>query len=196
MRRATWHDRKKVMAVLTETFGDNPGSLWLLRKGINRKKGIERLCRYVFIKSLAREGAWISDNESGVALCYRFNHKIFSLREIISMLWFAVTSISFSRYPEVKYRESYREKQRPHDGNYLYFWFFGVAGGGGSAARELGMGILEEADRLNLPVYLETALPRMKPIYERFGFTTYHSWEENEKDIMFWFLKREPGTLS
>lgn len=196
MRRATWNDREKAIAILTETFAENPGSLWLLRKGINRKKGIERLCRYVFIKSMVRDGAWISDNETGVALCYRFNNRVFSLRENISMLWFAITSISFSRYREVRYREIYREKQRPGDGNYLYFWFFGVAKGGGNAALELGKGILREADRLNLPVYLETALPRMKPLYERYGFTTYHYWEEKEKDIIFWFLKREPASAS
>jgi hypothetical protein len=142
-----------------------------------------------------REGAWISDNDSGVALCYLFNKKVFSPREIISMLWFAVSSISFSRYPEVRYRELYREKQRPPDGNYLYFWFFGVTGEGGRAAWELGRGILEEADRLQLPVYLETAIPRMKPIYERFGFSTYHYWEDKEKDIRFWFMKRDPSAL-
>jgi len=191
MRKATWSDRKKVIGILTETFSDNPGSLWLLRKGINQKRGLERLCRYVFIKSFVRDGAWISDNEKGVALCYIFNRKVISVREYFSMLWFAASSVSFSRYPEVRYRESYRKSQRPQDGNYLYFWFFGVAKGGGRAAHELGIGMFEEADRLKLPIYLETALSRMKPVYERYGFKTYHFWEEKQNDIRFWFLKRE-----
>lgn len=194
MREISWAEKKKAVTILTETFENNPGSAWLLRNGINRRKGIKRLCNFVLIHSFVRNGAFISDNGKGIALCYRFNKKAFSLREFFAMLWFGITSISFKRYGEVMSRESYRRGLRPVDGNYLYFWFFGVAGGGGRDAWDLARGIFSLADREGLDIYLETALPRMKPIYERFGFTTYHFWEDKEKNIMFWFMMRKPGT--
>ncbi|MEZ5000673.1 MAG: hypothetical protein R2727_08540 [Bacteroidales bacterium] len=48
---------------------------------------------------------------------------------------------------------------RPADGNYLYFWFFGVSGRGERDAWDLARGIFELADREGLEIYLETALP-------------------------------------
>lgn len=192
MKRATRNDKERVVEILTQTFENNPGSIWLLRKGVDRRKGIRRLCLYVFYKALAHEGVYISSNKMGVAICYRVNKKRFLFMELFTMLWFAITSISLSRYPEVHAREKERERQRPVDGNYLYFWFFGVLPNGGDAAMELARELFREADSLTLPIYLETALPRMKPLYERFGFETYHFWEESEKNICFWFMKREP----
>ncbi|MEZ5000674.1 MAG: hypothetical protein R2727_08545 [Bacteroidales bacterium] len=73
---------EKAVAILTETFENNPGSAWLLRNGTDRRKGIRRLCNYVFIHSKVRNGAFISDNGQGIALCYRFNKRAFSPRII------------------------------------------------------------------------------------------------------------------
>ena len=47
--------------------------------------------------------------------------------------------------------------------------------------------------RDGLPVYLETAMDRNRAVYERYGFETYHFWEDREKNIRFWFMKLEPG---
>ena len=193
MRSAGWEDIKTMVEVLTDTFEENPGSTWLLRKTIDRRKGIKRLCRYVSAKAITKDGAYISDNSMGVAICYRFNNKKKSLREFFLMLWFGITSINFARYREVLSREAYRESHRPADGNYLYFWFYGVRKGGERAAWDLARGIFKIADELGLEIYLETALPRMKPVYERYGFSSYHYWEDSEKDIRFWFMKRKPA---
>ena len=53
--------------------------------------------------------------------------------------------------------------------------------------------IFELATELNLPIYLETAMERTKVAYERYGFETFHYWEDPSGNIKFWFMKWDPS---
>jgi len=196
MRKARIAEKDKVIDIISSTFETNPGVNWLIKKRGSHKKNIHRLASYAFLRSFLREGAYISSNEKGVALCYRFNYQVFSIREVIFQLRFALFSINPWRIPKVFKRESYRNSKRPASGNYLYFWFLGVLPGGGSAVYELRDAIFEMATQVNLPVYLETAMERTKVAYERFGFETFHYWEDPAENIKFWFMKWEPSKQS
>ncbi len=133
MRKARIAEKDKVIDVISSTFETNPGVNWLIKKRGNHKKNIHRLASYAFLKSFLREGVYISSNEKDGALCYRFNYQVFSIREVIYQLRFALFSINPWRIPKVIIRESYRKSKRPDSGNYLYFWFLGVVPGGGGA---------------------------------------------------------------
>ena len=196
MRKARIAEKDKVIDIIASTFETNPGVNWLIKKRGSHKKNIHRLASYAFLRSFLREGAYISSNEKGVALCYRFNYQVFSIREVIFQLRFALFSINPWRIPKVLKRESYRKSKRPASGNYLYFWFLGVLPGGGSAVYELRDAIFEMATQVNLPIYLETAMERTKVAYERFGFETFHYWEDPAENIKFWFMKWEPSKQS
>jgi hypothetical protein len=63
---------------------------------------------------------------------------------------------------------------------------------GGRAVYELRDEIFELAGKENLPIYLETAMERTKSAYKRYGFQTYHYWEEPAENIKFWFMRWEP----
>ena len=189
MRRASIAEKDKVIDIISSTFETNPGVNWLIKKSGSHKKKIHRLASYAFYKSYLREGAYISSNEKGVALCYRFNCRVFSIREVIYLLWFALFSINPRRIPKVLKRESYRRSKRPESGNYLYFWFLGVIPDGRGAVYELRDAIFELAKETNLPIYLETAM-------ERYGFETYHYWEDPAENIKFWFMKWETSNQS
>lgn len=193
MRKAEWKDKKLFSDIFTEVFSENTGTTWVLRNNISLEKALRRLAVYSFVKGMVKDGVYISDNGRGIAICYKFNNKRFSLRYIWSEIIFTITAINIRKFPQILGRESYRKKKRPASGEYLYYWFLGALPSEHSAALELGKGILMEADRLGLPVYLETAVERLKPAYERYGFKTYHYWEEKDKGIQFWFLKREPN---
>ncbi len=195
MRKAGWKDKNLFCKIFSEVFSGNTGTTWVLRKNINPKKALNRLARYSYIKGMVKDGVYISDNGKGIAVCYKFNKNRFSLRYILSEIIFAITALNIRKLPQILSRESYRRKKRPASGEYLYFWFLGAFPSERSAALELGKGILKEADRLGLPMYFETAVERLKPVYERYGFETYHYWEEKDKGIQFWFLKREPNRL-
>ena len=191
MRKAEWKDKSLFCEIFTQVFSGNTGTTWVLRKNINPEKALRRLARYSYIKGMVKDGVYFSDNGKGIAICYKFNNNRFSLRHVWSEIIFAITAMDLRKLPQILSRESYREKKRPASGEYLYFWFLGALPSERSAALELGKDMLKEADRLGLPIYLETAVERLKPAYERYGFETYHYWQEKEKDIQFWFLKRE-----
>ncbi len=196
MRKASIAEKDKVIDIISSTFDTNPGINWLIKKSGSHKRKIHRLASYAFLKSYLREGAFISSNEKGVALCYRFNYRVFSLREVIYQLRFALLSINPRRIPKVLKRESYRRSKRPDSGNYLYFWFLGVIPDGRGAVYELRDAIFEMATELNLPIYLETAMERTKVAYERYGFETFYYWEDPAENIKFWFMKWEPSKQS
>lgn len=191
MRLAAWEDRKKVIDIISSTFEDNPGSVWLFRNNINPKKAIRCLASYVFQKAYNRKGAYISSNGKGMALCYKFNRKSFSLREAWCQVKFALLYADLLRLKEIKNRERYRDNIRPSDGEYLYWWFFGVKKGGEKAGFEIAREIVKISEKSRLPIYLETSMERNMNVYSRFGYEVFHFWEEKEKDIRFWFMKRE-----
>ena len=193
MRKASLAEKDKVIDIISSTFDTNPGVNWLIKKRGRQKKKIYRLASYAFYKSYLREGAFISSNEKGVALCYKFNYQVFSIREVIYLLWFALFSINPSRIPKVLKRESYRRSKRPESGDYLYFWFLGVIPDGRGAVYELRDAIFELATEFKLPIYLETAMERTKAAYERYGFETFHYWEDPAENIKFWFMKWDPS---
>ena len=195
MRKALYADRDLYCDIFTTMFAGNTGTTWVLRKSINPKKALRRMAGYTFALGMAKKGVYISDNNKGIAVCHRCDTKVPSLGEIWAEIVFAITALNLKNLPGILRRESYRKKQRPSSGKYLYFWFLGALPGERSAAMELGKGIVREADKLNLPIYLETAEERLKPVYERYGFETFHFWEQKEKGIRFWFLKREPHTF-
>ena len=194
MHLASWNDRKRVIEIITDTFEDNPGSVWLLRDGVKRRKAIRCLAAYVFVKAYNRGGAWISENGMGMALCYRFNRRSFSLREFYCLAHFSLFYANIRRRKEIRYREQERIRMRPESGNYLYWWFFGVKKGGGSAGFEISKEIIRYSEKTGLPIYLETAMERNMKVYSRYGYTVYHFWEDREKDIRYWFMRRLPGT--
>jgi hypothetical protein len=136
LRKVTKNDEEKVVGIITATFLENPGVNWLLRKGGSKEKKVRTLAAYAFIKAFLRDGVYLSSNEKGVALCYKYNLKIFSLKEFLYELKFALFAIDLRRVRKVLQREAYRKSIRPLSGEYLYFWFFGVLPGGEGAAYE------------------------------------------------------------
>lgn len=196
MRKATKSDMNLVVNIITETFDKNHGVNWMLKKGGSRTKKIRKLAQYAYIKSYLRDGVYISSNEKGVALCYKFNDNKFSIKELLYKLRFALTSINISRLIKVLKRETKRRNLRPASGEYYYFWFLGVLSEGKGAGFELKNAICDQASKNNLPIYLETTVERNQKIYTRIGFKTYHYWEDIKEDIKFWFLKWEPSAIN
>ena len=192
MRKATWSDKDTVIAIIAETFKDNPGVCWMLKKRRDHNKSIRTLAEYAFVKAHLHKGVYISSNEKGVALCYFPNSELFSWSLLYFQFRFLISAVNILRIPKLLWRESYRNKQRPKNKDYLYCWFLGVLKDGAGAAFELRDGIMAEARTRNLPIYLETTLKRNQMAYERSGFETYHHWTDDSEGIEFWFMKLIP----
>jgi hypothetical protein len=192
MRKATKYDKGKVVNILTRTFDAIPGVNWMLKKSGNHERKIRRLANYAVTKALLRDGVYISSNEKGVALCFKYNLRVVSFTKVFYQIKFVLLSVKLNRILRMMKLELYKERSRPRDGEYLYFWFFGVLKDGNDAAFELKNAIFRKSFQDNLPIYLETSLERNQYVYEKYGFKTYHYWEDKEENIQFWFMKREP----
>ena len=190
MTRATDKERDIAVRLITETFKENPSVNIVIGEGGNRSRKISRLADYAFTKALNRKGAFISQNEKGVALCFRSDQGGTNLREVLYEARFAL-SIPLKNVISTLKRESYIKKNRIAEAH-LYFWFLGVNREGGAAVFELKNHFFEWSASENIPIILETSVLRNKTIYERYGFEVYHTWSNSGKGKTLWFMVRKP----
>ena len=194
MRKANKKDLALVVEILAKSFQKNPSVLWVVKKDKKINDRIKAVCRYSFYTVLYRDGVHISSDENGVALCYKYNAHKESLKDYWNQLILALKAIGLTRVFEVLKREAYMKKMRPTDGEFLYFWFYGVKpeAQNGFAAKELKNHIFQLADNLKLPVYLETSVEKNRRVYERYGFELYHTWPVKKQGINLYFMRRMP----
>ena len=192
MKRAARKDKRLVIDILALQFSQVPGTTWMLRKNKHLNRNIRLLTSVAFEVSYCRQGVFIASNDEGIALCFKHNLKVFSLREVLVKLWFTTTAVKWSKFLKMLKLEKFKRSVRPKSGNYLYFWFFAVLKGGKDAGFELKNEIFAMAKKQNLPIYAETSLPRNKAVYERYGFHTYSYWEDKKDQLKIWFMCYEP----
>lgn len=190
MIQSTERERATAVQVITETFDVNPSVNIVIGDGGNRKKKISRLADYAFTKALNRKGAFISSNERGAAHCFRSDIGKSTLKEFLYEIRFAL-SIPLKKVFQTLKRESYLKKHRFQD-PHLYFWFLGVYRDGQGAVYELKDYIFDWSEREQLPILLETSVPRNRDIYLRYGFEIYHTWEDSGGGAPLWFMMRKP----
>lgn len=182
-------DRSLSVKIIAETFDKNPSVNIVIGEGGNRKKKISRLADYAYIKALNRDGAYLSDNKKGTALCYRSDKGKSNFKEFLFEMRFAF-SIPIKNVIGALNRESYIKKHR-YPGDHLYFWFLGVQKGGGEAVYDIKNQLFKISEKEKLPILLETSVPRNKAIYERYGFKVYHEWPDSGNGKTLWFMMRE-----
>lgn len=188
MNHATSSKKQNAIRIIANTFMANPSVNTVIGERGNRELKIRRLANYAFIKAMNRKGAYLSSNEKGIALCYVSTQKGTNLKELLAEVHFAL-SLPIKKIIQTLKREKYINHYRISD-PHLYFWFLGVEKGGGTAVFELKEALFQRADELQLPIALETSVPRNKQAYERYGFEVYHEWKTAAHTL--WFMKREP----
>ncbi len=190
MDQSTEEQRATAVQIIAETFYLNPSVNIVIGEGGNRKNKISRLADYAFTKGLNKKGAFISSNEKGAALCFRSDVGRSSWKEFYYELRFAF-SIPVKKVFQTLKRESYIKKNRYQD-THLYFWFLGVYRDGDGAVYEIKDYIFDWSDREQLPILLETSVPRNRDIYIRYGFEVYHTWDDSGGGAPLWFMIRKP----
>lgn len=194
MRKAIKADKKLVSDIISDSFINNPSAVSVLKnKGESKKRHLAGLAKYVFKTAYRRDGVYISDDEKGVAVCYKYNFKKESLYDYWNQFLLAVQVVGLKNVLNVLKRESYIKAKRPADGNFLYFWFFGVKedGIGKGAASELWHSVLKDAKEKTLPIFLETSLEKNKTVYQRYGFRLFHTWNNEKDNIKIWFMRKD-----
>ncbi len=193
IRQIQRHEYKPCLELLAQAFLNNPSVNSVVKNDRKRPQRIRELARYSIKTSFARKGAFISSGRNGIALCYPIQAKKEGIIDFWNQAVLLVKAIGISRFRQVLQREAYIKSRRPQ-GNYLYFWFFGVTPGqhGSGDAVELKNHIFRWADNEQLPICLETSVEKNKRVYERYGFQVYHTWTSGQHDYTLYFMQRPP----
>ena len=195
MRKALKTDKKNIVEIIAESFDENPSVNWTVKQDKKRVKRYKRLAGLVFNRAFRRDAIYISSDNNGVIIFYKFCDFKDRMLDIIEKAIMAFTVIGIFRAGEILNRESYIERQRPQDGKFIYVWFYGVrksarGTGSQSASVELKNHIFETAGKMKIPVLLETTIPINMKIYSRYGFHIYHEWNVKEKGLTYWMMRR------
>ena len=171
-------ERQLVRDIITDSFLGNPSVMDAVGNSGNTTQKISALADYAYKTCKRRNGVFLSSDSNGVALCYRYNSHKESISDYWNQFLLVIQCTGLRKALKLLKKDGYIKLQRPADGDFLYFWFFGVSatGRGQGAALELKDQIFEMARADQLPIYLETSVERNKRIYERYGFRVYHFW--------------------
>ncbi len=192
MKAATINDKEQVISIIMESFHNNPSVNRVIKNDHKREYRLYALAEYAFNKAFRRKGVWLSDDGQGLAIFYRYNERKEDLIDYWNQVKLAFKAIGLFRSLGILKRENYMAQQRPKDGNFFYFWFFGVSNKarGSRAAYELRDEIFKLSSQLKLPLYMETSVPQNQKVYERFGFETYHTWNQPGNGEPLWFMRK------
>lgn len=193
MRKAQWSDKKEFLRIITESYRDNPSVLWVLKKDHKIEKRLAVLAEYCWKEGMYQDGIYFSKNGDGIAIFYSLQEKKTGIKSLFRQLNLVVRAIGLSRLRTVLRRDSYIAKNRSSK-EALYFWMYAVdpQSRDGLAAREMKDFAFQMAKEKQLPILAETSVPQNKKVYERFGFQTYHQWEDTKSDMVTWFMHRLP----
>lgn len=192
-RKATKKDINRAIEILAESFPDNPSVVYQVKQDKKVIRRYNRLAKHVVLKSSRKHALYFSNDGSGIMVFYQFNTYPGSVIDKLWDVWLAVSVIGIGRTWAILKKENSIAQKRPKDGKYLYVWFIGVEKSerGKGAGLELKNFLFEEADKMSLPIYMETTIPQNKKVYERYGFETYEKYRpKNGNGIVFWLMRR------
>jgi GNAT superfamily N-acetyltransferase len=171
VRKAATADAASVSAALAAAFQDDPVFGWIAPDAEGRAV-MNRAFFDLVVEVLApHDDAWTTTGSpTGAALWVPYGHPVMSeergeqfVTELIGLC-----GPYADRMTELIALLDAHHPHQPHE----YLWFVGVV----PAARGRGIGsalmapVLERADRVGVPAYLEATSPRNKALYERHGF--------------------------
>ncbi|HEY4325714.1 MAG TPA: GNAT family N-acetyltransferase [Mucilaginibacter sp.] len=186
MNKGNAADRDLIINLLSQSFDENPSVNYIVRQDDKRKTRIKALMAYSFDVCSLFGDVWIADDRKSCALVLYPDRKKTTIKAIWLDVKLIFKAISLSGISKTLNREA-QIKKRQLQVPMMYLWFIGVS----PLYQHRGMGskllqqVLDEAKRVNRPVFLETSVLKNIAWYERFGFKVYDSLE---LDYTLYFL--------
>lgn len=188
MIKATYSDKPIVIDILSESFDSNKSVNYVIKQDKHRIKRIRNLMEYSFEICYLFGEIYLSDDRRGCMLVLYPEKKKTTLKTLWLDLKLAISCIGLSKIGRVLERESKIKKYHPKTGVY-YIWFVGVK----SSEQRKGIGsalmnfAIEESQRQQRAIFLETSTLTNIPWYQKFGFEIIH-----EPDLTYplFMLKR------
>lgn len=195
MIKATKKDKYIVVDILSKSFEHNKSVNFLVGTGGNRMQRIRSLMVYSFLTCLDFGEIWISECECSCALVLYPHLKQVTLKTIARDIGLIFSAVG-CRVFKVLRRErligncyKVNKDMQQESEKVAYLWFIGTI----PNAHGMGLGtammkeLMERADRMKRPVYLETSTESNVAWYRKFGFELY-----NQVDLGYtlYFLRK------
>lgn len=194
MIKANLTHKPSILNILSGSFYENKSIRYVVRQDSKRLERTRRLMDYSYKVCSSFGESWISDDNNGCALVLLPSTKKTTLQSILWDVQLATSVIGLRNVLNVTNREGVIKKHHPTS-PFAYLWYIGVdpqhqnKGIGSQLLKEL----IEEYDRRNLPLYLETSTSRNIPWYKKYGFETYQKIDLSYKLFM---LRRQLPILT
>jgi hypothetical protein len=189
MIKADYKDKRLVVDILSRSFDDNKSVNYVIKQDGKRKERLRKLMEYSFDICHLFGEVFLSDDKSACALIILPDKKKTSLKSILLDVKLIFKSLGLANIKKALDRESKIKRSHPNALMY-HLWYIGVEPGhqNKGVGSDLLRDVLNESDKTNRPVYLETSTIKNITWYEKFGFRIY-----NELDLGYklYLLKRE-----
>lgn len=188
MKRAKYHDKERIVHILTQCFENNQSVNYITKQDNNRLNRISALMDYSFEMCYKFGEVFLSEDNNACALILYPDKKKTTFKSILLDLKLILKTIGLANIGKAMKREE--EIKKLHFKKLIYYlWFIGVD----PKHQGLGIGtqlmddLIKDSMRHQRPIYLETSTLKNIPWYEKFGFAIY-----NELDLTYklYFLKR------
>ena len=165
------------------------------KKGTAFKSGVNVVVSYIYFMVKKMGGIFISNNKATYLLYYQNSQHYSSVRDFLHYIYMAFSVVGIQRLWKNFTREKtnkairFEQIQKNNHQDYLYVWMLAQRKEEKSIAGllEAKQHIIDEASKLNLPIYMETTDQRLVPLYERAGFRFYQSRKDETTGLTFWF---------
>ncbi|QNK64675.1 GNAT family N-acetyltransferase [Pedobacter sp. PAMC26386] len=175
MIKATVKDKSLVIRILADSFDDNKSVNYIVKQDSQRIKRIEALMSYSFNICLMFGEVYLSENKQACALVLFPDRKKFTLKAFWLDLILVFKAIGIGRAGKAINRENLIKSKYPRE-PYYYLWFLGVF----NSAQNNGIGsqllteLIQDSQKQNRDIYLETSTLKNIPWYIKFNFRIYH----------------------
>lgn len=183
--------KKRFEDIIVDAFEHNPSVLDAVKQDAKKDARLKKLAEYSFHFGERRNANYLTSDGNGIVISYVEDMKR-TWRDHWADLKLILQVSGLGKAHYLLKKEAYRAKVRPQEPFY-YVWFVGIDSNhrGGACGRELKRHLFSEADRLQLPILLETTIEKNKRAYEYFGFKVYHTHEFRKGMPPTYFMRRD-----
>jgi len=193
MIKADKDHKSHVIEILTNSFEDNQSVNYIVKQDSKRKGRIRALMDYSFEICYMFGAVYLSDDKKGCALVLYPDQKKFSIKSTLLDVQLLLNAIGLTRVGKAMSRESAIKSNYPNEPIY-YLWFLGVfnADQNNGVGSQLLKEIIQDSQKQQKPIYLETSTIKNIPWYQKFGFSIYQELDFGYKLFMLRRGKEAP----
>jgi GNAT superfamily N-acetyltransferase len=174
MRKAEKQDKSLILELLCASFESNQSVNFIVAQDKNRCSRIRNLMAYSLAMCSLFGEVWLSDDDNACALIIYPHFKKMTFKTVLLDLKLIFQAVGIRNVSKVLDREQMIRQRHPKL-PMAYLWFLGVK----PSMQNQGIGskllekLIDYAETLSLPVYLETSAISNLQWYQKLGFEIY-----------------------